>query len=307
MKKINLLNVILNITGPVLLAAVLATGTYGLPKEDKDIYNKAAAISSGSDNFGFKDFSLKNYPVAIYDGEYDYIITAENGTENIGKRKPVLNSVVATAYPVDGHYEVLTPTVKKMSSVLGVLAAGEEYGERDHITTLWHESFHCWQLTNYYDNIIGICNNADEKLIAEQVDENTQAVSLFEEQSELLKQAASASDIDKIRDNIVKYNQLEQERNALLSDEIISLENYYETVEGSACYIEMLVYNMQDPENTERDYIADISGYTGGTGKYYKTGMAQCIILDKLNNEWKNDYDFSRPFIDLINEELDIQ
>ncbi|MBQ8568575.1 MAG: hypothetical protein IJ446_05085 [Oscillospiraceae bacterium] len=298
--------IIFGAVGIGLAASVIATGTYGLPEEDKDIYNKAAAISAGSDNFGFKDFSIENYPVAFYDGEYDYVVTQENGTENITKRKPVLNSIAATAYPVDEHYEVLTPTLEKMSSVLGVLTASEEYGERDHITTLWHEAFHCWQLTNYYDNIINICGGTDEKLVADKIDTNERAAALFQEQSELLEQAVGASDIDKMREYIVKYNQLEQERNALLSEELTDLENYYEIVEGSACYIEMLVYTMQDPENTERDYISEISGYSDGTGKYYKTGMAQCIILDKLNIEWKDTYDFSRPFIDLINEELDI-
>ena len=44
--------------------------------------------------------------------------------------------------------------------------------------------------------------------------------------------------------------------------------------------------------------------YVTGNGKYYKRGMAQALLLDKLDADWKSDYDFSVPMIELIYENL---
>jgi hypothetical protein len=60
------------------------------------------------------------------------------------------------------------------------------------------------------------------------------------------------------------------------------------------------------PDSFKTDYIDTISDYAGGSSKYYKTGMAMCMILDRLNPQWKNGYDFSEPLIDLIYKELEI-
>ena len=291
--------------GIVLVAGVIATGRYGLTEENIAIYEKAIALES-KDNFGFEGFNLTDYPVAFYDGDNDYVMVWENGGYEISERSPVINSIAATAYPVDEHYEVLTPTVEKMSSLLGLIGGGT-YGIDEHIATLWHEAFHCWQLTNYLDNIESISLVAvDESIIAENADTNEQAVALFEQQAQLLQSAVETNDIDKIREYIVKYKELEQERKALLSDEVNALEDYYTRVEGTACYIEAQVHKTLLPDCFETNYIQTISGYSGGSAKYYKTGMAMCMILDNISPEWKNGYDFSEPLINLIYEELEI-
>lgn len=291
--------------GVVLVAGVIATGRYGLAEENIAIYKKAVALES-ADNFGFEGFNLTDYPVAFYDGDKDYVIKWDNGEYEISERSPVINSIVATAYPVDEHYEVLTPTVEKMSSLLGLIGGGT-YGTDEHIATLWHEAFHCWQLTNYLDNIESIPLVAvDERIIAENADTNEQAVALFEQQAQLLQSAVETNDIDMIREYIVKYKELEQERKALLSDEVNTLEDYYTRVEGTACYIEACVHKTLLPDSFETNYIQTISGYSGGSAKYYKTGMAMCMILDNISPEWKNEYDFSKPLINLIYEELEI-
>ena len=113
-------------------------------------------------------------------------------------------------------------------------------------------------------------------------------------------------DIYKIREYIVEYKKLDEERKILLSDEVNSLEDYYTRVEGTACYIEAYVYKTLLPDSFDSNYIDNISTYGRGSGKYYKTGMAMCMILDTINPEWKDSYDFSEPLIDLIYKELEI-
>ena len=301
MKKV----IIFVLVGIMLVTGVIATGTYGLSEEDIEIYERAVSIE---DDFGFDGFAITDYPVSFYDGDNDYVVVWENSEYSINKRNPVMDFIVATAYPVDEHYEVLTPTIEKMSSLLGLLSMGNgSYGADEHVTTLWHEAFHCYQLTNYLENIENIPLVAvDESLIAENADTNEQAVRLFEQKSELLKKAVKTDDIDKIREYIVEYKKLDEERKTLLSDEVNSVEEYYTRIEGTACYIEACVYKSILPDSFENNYIEAISEYGGGSGKYYKTGMAMCMILDTVNPEWKNGYDFSEPLINLIYTELEI-
>lgn len=298
--------IIVILIGAVLVAGVIATGSRGISKDNIAVYEKAVSLES-ENSFGFEGFALTDYPVAFYDGDRNYVFTWENGEYTITKRAAALNFIVATAYPVEGHYEVLTPTIEKMSSLL-VLMGQEQggYGTEEHIATLWHEAFHCFQLTNYKENIEGICAEADESLIAEYADKNEAAVTLFRQKAQLLRNAVLCNDIDKIREYIVQYKRLDEERKALLSDEVNALEEYYTRVEGTACYVEACVYEMQLPEGFETNYIDAIGEYGGGSGKYYKQGMAMCMILDTIDPEWKQSYDFSEPLINLIYAELEI-
>ncbi len=303
MKKV----IIVIFIGVALVIGVIATGTYGLTDENIEIYEKAVSLES-EDNFGFDGFNLTDYPVAFYDGDNDYVVERENGVYYITKRSAVINSIAATAYPVDEHYEVLTPTIEKMSSFFGLMGGvNAGYGEDEHIATLWHEAFHCWQLTNYLHNIENICPVAvDESIIAQNADTNEQAVDLFEQQAQLLENAVKTDDIDKIREYIVEYKKLEEARRALLSDEVNAIEDYYTRVEGSAYYIEACVNKTLLPDSFETNYIDTISEYCGGSIKYYNTGMAMCMILDSIDSEWKNGYDFSEPLVNLIYTELEI-
>ncbi|MBQ7094430.1 MAG: hypothetical protein IJN84_07940 [Clostridia bacterium] len=304
MKKL----IIFVLIGVILVTGVIATGTYGLSEENIEIYQQAVKLQSGNENFGFEGFFLTDYPVSFYDGNKDYVVVWENNTYSITKRKATINSLAATAYPIDGHYEVLTPTIEKMTSLLGLFSTEDaDYGTEEHISTLWHEAFHCWQLTNYLANIEAICPVAiNEKIIAEQVDTNEKAVALFKQQSTLLEDAVKSGDVDKIREYIVRYKELDEERDILLSAEAIALEEYYTRVEGSACYIEACVYQLQCPDSIASSYIDTISEYSGGSGKYYKSGMAMCMILDAIDSDWKDSYDFSEPLINLIYKELEI-
>lgn len=297
---------IIILTGIALAAAVIATGTYGLTQENIDIYERAAAIDGTVT--GFEDFSVTDYPVAFYDGEYDYVLTWENGTYNIDRRAPVISFAAATAYPIGDHYEVLAPTVEKMSSLLGIMSMGEaEYGTEEQVAAIWHEAFHCRQLTYFYDNITGICSeDIDESIISEYADTNSEAVRLFTEQSELLEKAVKCDDIDKISEYMVRYKQLDMQRKALLSEDVKESEEYYTIVEGTACYVEACVYRAQLPDSFAEEYIDNIGEYRKGSSKYYRAGMAQCMILDKLNAEWKNGLDFSEPLTDIIYRELEI-
>lgn len=299
--------IIMGILGLVLIAGVLITAENGLSKENKEVYEEAMALRKRMEFLGFEGFDIADYPVAFYDGEKDYVLVANGEDYTITKRKAEINFIAATAYPVEGQFEVHTPTVEKMSSLVGMLGAmgGAEYGKEEHIITLWHEAFHCYQLTNYLSNVESFSETAvEESRLTETVDVNEQAVELFKQQATILEKAVKCEDVDKIREYIVQYKELEDKRNLLLEKEIRNLERYYTTVEGSACYVEANVCKVLEPERFEIDYVDTIDDYGNGTGKYYKIGMAQCMILDRIAPQWKAEYDFSKVPMEVIYEVL---
>ena len=302
--------IIMGILGVILLAGVLITAEYGLSKENIEVYEDAIALQTELKGIGFDGFDIEDYPMAFYDGEKDYVLTREGAEYTITKRKALVDFIAATAYPVEDGFEIHTPTVEKMSSLVGILGAleGAEYGKNEHIVTLWHEAFHCYQLTNYMANIEAFCETAvEESKIAQTVDVNEQAVELYKQQTTLLEKAVKSEEIDKIKEYIVQYKELEDKRNQLLEGEIINLERYYTTVEGSACYVEAKVCKVLEPERFETDYVNAISDYANGTAKYYKVGMAQCMILDRIAPGWKEKYDFSKVPMELIYEILEMK
>lgn len=292
------------LAGAALLAGFLATGDYGLSPSNVNVYLTAAGLEKSDGNFGFKDFRFTDYPIAFYDGDNDYTVTSQNGELGITKRSPVFNSIVATAYETDGGYEVISPTIEKMSAFMTLGRAGAEYTSERHAAVLWHEAFHCYQMTNYSGFIEKICPEADERIIVEQADSNTRAAELLKMQMRLLESSVRTNDIDKIRANMVQYKTADEERAALLPESVRAAENYYTTVEGTACYVEASAYRELCPEGFEEEYLSAVSLYVNGSAKYYRIGMAECMILEKLGT--MDGYTFSEPPVNLIYKELGI-
>ena len=297
--------------GILLLTSVLLTGTYGLGKEDRLCYETALSLQGEISHLGFPDFMITDYPITFNDGKYDHVITWENDSYKVLKRSPYTDTFAATAIYVDDHFEVLIPTKERMSELIGLM--GGNYDSTEQASTIWHEAFHCWQLTHFKENIYALIGNHSfdetdygESLIVEQCDSNMQAVALWEQQSVLLSQALVESDTDRLRELMLEYKKLEEERYSLLDKDIRGLEAYYITVEGTARYMEANVFKLLKEEAFTEKYISNISVYTNGSEKYYSIGMTQCFILDKLDEHWKSNYDFSVPPIEIIYEKLGV-
>lgn len=331
--------------GIILLAGTISTGEYGLSKKDKEIYEMACAQQENVNELGFRDFRLTDYPVVYYDGEHDYVVTMEGDSYQVTKRKPVLNTFAGTAYPVGDHYEIIVPTIDKFRKLFdtlnaagqfGSFASGESvsfdkdsYGEKEQAATIWHEAFHAYQFTDAEDEITALLaehsfenENFGENRIVKEVDSNPEIKAMCEKEMGLLKQAvelvidetqqADAGengkvDVDTLRNIILQYKQLEEERISMLPEDVLILEAYYTRLEGSAYYVEGCVYQSLYSEKAFKEqYVDDLGVYEEGSSKYYKIGMAQCRILDWLSPEWKADYDFSESFMNLIYESLGV-
>lgn len=322
MKKIIYLAV-----GVVLCIATLATGTYGLSDRNIEIYKQALGIEGEVEESTFQGYRLSQFPVAFYDGEHDYVVTGSAEDCQVEKRKPVFDVFVGTTYEAEDHYEVLLPTIEKFSKMFEllntteVMSAGsaentvfEEnaYGDEEHIATMYHEGFHAFQMTNFEENIIECLQGRDfdegglsEQMIVEHVDNNAKIVRLYEKQLDLLKKMVLSDSIEEIKKDLLQYKRNEEERKALLPEDVLVLEEYYERVEGTAFYVESTVYGMMHTkEEYEEYYIEPMAHYTDGSQKYYKMGMAKCKILDKFSDGWKENYDFSESLTDLLYEQV---
>lgn len=296
--------IVYGILGIILFSVYAVTASYGLSERNINIHEKAMKMQEGVNALGFNKFHIKDYPVAFYNGKKDYVLYNGNTTE----RKPVFDTLVGTAYKVDNHYEVFIPTVEKLSKMLSMVTYPkyldnssnkdiEEYGDNEHIATIWHEAFHAYQMTFYKGNFDGILNEDKLKIVgntlSSEIDNNNKVKKLYEKELSLLKEAVNAKDINKAKEYIGKYKVINGEREKLLSNETRNIEKYYEVLEGTAFYVESKVYKMLLGDKAYNDkYIENIDKYTEGTHKYYKIGMAKCVILDKLKSDWKKDFDF---------------
>lgn len=291
----------ITVLGGILLAgSTIITGMPKLGEKDMAIYEKAMEMRGEAGNMGFSGYDIADYRITFEDGEHDYVIN--NG--NVITRNPVMSTLAATAYPVDGEYEVIVPTVDRMSSIAAMASVGKAgYDENNQAATIWHESFHCYQLSNYYDAVTGIISDSiDESIIADEVDANDEAVELFTKQAKLLELAVNEDDPEKIKNFIAQYKTLEEQRNALLSDAAKEHEEYYTRIEGTAYYIESSIIAITEPELFRTEYIDTIDEYKNGSAKYYSSGMAICRILDKADPDWKDGYDFSTSLKELMFE-----
>lgn len=303
MKIINA--IISAVTGVSLLTGVLLTAPKGPSEEDISCYNAAMSLQSKADEIGFEGFTLADYPIAFCDGKHDYMLTSSGSGYETKKRAPVIETIAATAHDNNGIFEVIVPTKDSM----GVLAAlmGGEWDEQQQACTIWHEAFHCRQLTLYPDNIKSLTkgrsfgeNDFGEPLINKEYSENAHAKELFTEQLRLLSSAQRETDIDKIGELIVQYKELDEQRTSLLSEDALILEDYYTIVEGTAFYVEMNICKAQNEGRYNTQYANRMTDFSDGSSKYYTLGAAQCLLLDRIDENWKKDYDFSVSLSKLI-------
>lgn len=305
------------LAGLVLLAAYLLTGTYGLSPQNKQSYALALQMQDTADTLHFKNFHLADFPVAFYDGEQEYVFF-EN---QIHTREPVYAMLVASIYEAGpGKYEVIVPILEDMGRVVEFASRMQftadhvpGYDEKTHATVLWHEAFHAWQFTHFKENIEAPMQAVQDKeeiasdeYIRQEMDDQPQAKELFEQEIQLLLQAAGSQDPQIRRTLLKQYWDLRDSRHQLLSPQMRQLESFFEQVEGSAQYVESMIYlafKGQDAYNSK--YIQPAGQYHNGTAKYYNSGMLKCLLLDAICPGWQASYQWDQNLDALLRKALE--
>ena len=156
-------------------------------------------------------------------------------------------------------------------------------------TMVMHEYFHGFQFKNdgYLDTYEAITNAVlPDTLIALAACHDWYRESITQENDFLLK-AIDANDIEASRAYIQSFFELRNERRERVKKElcidIVALEQLYETMEGSARYIEYSLYrHFGNFSLSDAKWL-----YTVGRKYYYATGFNLLRLSDKLRIDYK--------------------
>lgn len=291
--------------GVFLAAATVLTGDYGLSKTDMEIYERAVGLENDMSENGFLDFSPSDYKIRFFNGDCDYVVA----NSEVTKEDAAFETFVGTAYEIDGEYQVILPTYENFSELFSMLDSAQhisdgelQFGEADysedaHAATLWHEAFHAWQLTNWADEVAARGEAADiseeggyEQIVVNEVDSDPEYVLSFSQEMELLQKAYESDDAEEkcrlIREALALSAEMEQG----MSAQAAYAARYFETLEGSARYVEAQAYRLLAGETAwSETYMGEFT-YSNGAGKYYAMGMLKCLLLDQLAPDWKDDF-----------------
>ena len=290
--------------GLVLLFFTIRTASIGLDPADRKIYERAMALDAQAGGFGFPNFSVQNYTVRVSNGRTDEVV--RDGRWH--REKAAVDTLVATALPIGDEYEVILPTYRDFSTFFDFLngfatAAGggehfsvDGYSEEFHIATLFHESFHAWQFSTMtaeaqekMEHLMATVEDAEE-IVREEIDSAPEHRQSLQNELKYLYEADRAKDRAELVTALAKALDEESARRERLSDAAVSAERFYETVEGTARYVECMTYReLTDEERYRRAYLNE-DAYSGGAEKYYRIGMMKALLLDRLAPGWQKDF-----------------
>ncbi len=307
------------LVGVVLVVLTIVTGKKGLSQTDKDLYARAIELDETVKGLGFHEFTISEYKVRFFDGNADYVVRGNV----IQKEEAVFETFVGTTVEVNGEFQVLLPTYDRFSQMFTALAAAgnmaegnfsfeeADYSTNAHIATLWHEAFHTWQFTNQFSKIEAMAMEAGmtedtsySEIVLNEVDTNETLVLLFEQEMQLLHRILEEENTDVKKDLLEQVLLIQKERKTLLNMQATFVEQYYETIEGSAKYVEACIYKeLEGEEAWMETYMAPFT-YQNGSGKYYDIGMLKCLILDQIAPDWKEDFDVTVSMNVLLEQAL---
>ena len=290
--------------GLVLLFFTIRTASIGLDPADRKIYERAMALDARTGGFGFPNFSVHNYTVRISNGRMDEVVR----NDEWHREKAAVDTLVATALKIGDEYEVILPTYRDFSTFFDFLnglattaASGEQftvdsYSEEFHIATLFHESFHAWQFSTMtaegqekMAHLMATGEDAEE-IVTQEIDSVPKHRQSLQNELKYLYTADRAKDRGELVAALAKALDEESARRERLSEAAVSAERFYETVEGTARYVESKTYlALTDVESYRRAYLNE-DAYSKGTEKYYRIGMMKALLLDRLALGWQKDF-----------------
>lgn len=191
---------------------------------------------------------------------------------------------------MEDHYEIFTFDFDDFERLNSFALSSEEI-ENHYISTIWHEAFHAWQQTNSEKiDFETTSSNLDK------VDENDAYEEWYNEDVSILLEAVKSE--DKAHQKLLLKKWLEH-KDALMelgfTEQELAAIDMYETIEGSAYYVESRVYLMlSNQDSYEEYYINNINEYAKGSSKFYSSGMLKYVLLDELGVNWQENYTTSQ-------------
>lgn len=309
--------VIYFLIGVILVTATFATGEYGLSKVNRSIYEKACEAEKNVAQIQFPNFHVSDYKVRFYNDHHDYVVQGDS----VKKEQPVFDTFVGSTLKVNGEQQVIVPEYELFAELFhvagtaqsmaeGTMAFSENtYTEHSHIATICHEAFHAWQFSNWEQEIEALTKDIEtvgetnrETAIVNHIDSNDTCVVLLEKEMELLQEAYQCQDDVGKRSMVMEALDVHAQRQQELSAGLAALETYLENLEGSAMYVEAMVYRSLEGEEAFWDYYMGDFVYSNGSAKYYTMGMLKCMLLDTLFPNWKESWNLEETLDVLLDK-----
>lgn len=295
------------LVGIILIVVLIFTSNKGLESKNYELYTKACDMQSDIERNVWKGISIKNYPVAIRKGDTEYVFYKYQ----VKKRKSILPVYACSIYPVNNEINVLIPSFQELSTIGEIMEGAsdgsniliselgfskESISEKQYIAIMYHEAFHAYQFSNFKDNLLKISNFKNAGDVTQRIDKSDTLKNLYIKEADILYKAVNEQDKNKLYSYVKQYINARAARvktlkNQLSSDEfntLMSAEAYYELFEGTARYVELRTVETFNDKEVYQKYIDGLKDYNGNREKYYKSGMAMCLILDKIDSRWKD-------------------
>ncbi len=296
MKKVGM--ILYMAAGAALLISGFATMPRGLKDNDRLLLEKVDSDYKAIGDIGFNGFCPLDYNIAFSNGEKDLVVKYDDGDYESYTRKAVYSGLVGSVYQNEDSFEVVVPECDTWSTLSNI--NGQELS-----AVIWHESFHAYQNTYF-----GILENLGEGVISEIelakiIDSDSQVKNLFEKKLQTLEEALKKENIDDLRKISEEYVNISDKRDMLLGDDEKKSEDFYEMIEGTAYYVEAAATRYESGEEAFRKgYMDTAYTYAEGNAKYYRLGMLECMLLDKLDPDWKTSYSFDKPLEEVIAQNI---
>jgi hypothetical protein len=306
----------------ILLFFVSCAHKSSLKNVDKDLYQMTnSQINSLPNDLwpGFKEYQ----PLVLYNTvEGQYLLGANTypvmGYEkfNKGHKHPLgqefQKRIYNTAFPkeiFEKHYPVLTNSVFMIDSLNRMKKLGRDWNIYDWSTIYIHEIFHLFQGPKWSQDIIGNEENINSEPV-QKLKKDNKNIKLVIEEQKIIRNALLKLDFTNKKSVLKMCDDLKSKRDKRYKylekkiENSVRSEQFYETLEGTARYIEKHIDLHSINAPYKRKFMnKDLLGYLdkygiktyyfmihqidAGENYYYETGFGLSLLLDELNPDWK--------------------
>lgn len=301
MKKIAFLSI-----GVIMIVGTIFYRNWSISQDNKYIFNKAVEIENQVEK-KWSGFNLRKYPMVFRDETKEEVFY----DGEIYKRKPSFETFACTASYVQGEMNVFVLSRKQMDS-LAEIAEGLNneneflnkqfgFGEKAlsdnmYLAILYHEAFHAYQQEKISFRDIDFDFNEGIRII-NQIDKDQEIKELYNKERLAMLQAVKHGNKENIQEYIDEINKHRDERLKHLEkifsskeyNNLVKTEDFLETFEGTARFIELEVGRVLKDEKLVERHINTLKEYSSGREKYYRRGMAISCILEIKSKTWKEE------------------
>lgn len=298
------------IIGILLIGGLVYSNSPNISEISKQLYEKAISLEDTMENQVWSEFKISKYPFAIRKGDNEYVFY--NGV--VTKRKAALDVYACTALKVDGEINIFMLQFEDMDSIMNPTGISTDSSNENHyIATIFHEGFHAyqWEYSNVFEN--DDFELQDVNSVLAKIDNDESIKTMYENEMEILYNGINEVDRSKKEELVKAYITEREKRNEILKEKLDfnelktlkSAENLYELIEGTAHYIEIKTIEALNDKDRYEKLIDSLNHYHRNNVKYYKSGMGISLLLDELDDNWKDSvFRDDKPLFEKLNDAI---